>query len=61
MKNPFFVFIFIFVLHSSACAQEVPKLSGIMQGEAPTAILNDQILAVGDETGGFRVVEIGSD
>lgn len=61
MKISFLVFVLIVLVHSSACAQEVPKLSGIMQGDSPTAILNDQILAVGDETNGFRVVEIGYD
>ncbi len=61
MKNSFLVFVFLLLLQISAYAQEVPKLSGIMQGDAPTAILNDQILAVGDETNGFRVIEIGPD
>lgn len=61
MKNLFLVFVLIVLVSRNACAQEVPKLSGIMQGDVPTAILNDQIVAIGDEAGGFRVLEIGPD
>lgn len=61
MNKLFLALILAVLVHNSACAQEVPKLSGIMQGDVPTVILNDQILAVGDETNGFRVVEIGPD
>lgn len=42
-------------------AEDGPKLSGIMNGPQPGAIINDQIVRVGDSLDGLRVVEIGAD
>lgn len=61
MKQTLIVLILVFLVQPDLSAQGSPKLSGIMQGETPTAIINDQILAVGEETDGCRVVEIGAD
>jgi hypothetical protein len=37
------------------------ELSGIFEGRVPTALVNDQIVGIGDQVGGYRVVEIGGD
>ncbi|MBL8013319.1 MAG: hypothetical protein JNN05_05675, partial [Candidatus Omnitrophica bacterium] len=46
---------------SPGFAEEAYKLSGIMAGDKPTAIINDQIVAVGDWLGNVRVTRIGED
>lgn len=61
MKKSFLVFVLTVFLQNSSFAQEAPKLSGIMQGDAPAAILNDKIVAVGESVDGFRVIEVGAD
>ena len=40
-------------------AEESLKLSGVMNGSTPTAIINDKIVAAGDIIDGYRIVEIG--
>lgn len=42
-------------------ADEVLKLSGIMAGDKPTAIINDQIVAVGDWVGDIEIKAIAAD
>lgn len=37
------------------------KLSGIMNGQNPTAIINDQVVAVGDSVSGVQIIEIAAD
>jgi hypothetical protein len=46
---------------SAAAGADDLQLVGIMAGSRPTAIVNDQVVAVGDSVGSQRVVEIGTD
>ena len=57
------LFLILMTVMSSGLvvADQSLRLSGIMNGEEPTAIINDQILAVGDSVEGVRIIEIGSD
>jgi hypothetical protein len=58
---PAIVFLFLFLgVCLSASAGDL-NLSGIFQGNQPTAFVNDQVVAVGDRIDGNRVVEIGND
>jgi hypothetical protein len=60
--RPIFLFGFVwFVLMTGSVSAEEIKLSGIMGGDRPGAIINDQIVTVGDSVGNFRIVEIGGD
>src|SRR5882672_10174754 len=54
------LFVWLIFLCSTASAAEL-RLAGIMHGASRTAIVNDQVVAVGDEIEGYRVVEIGDD
>ncbi len=46
---------------AAVMAQEGLQLSGIVEGARRGAIVNDQIVTVGDSVGEYRVVEIGAD
>jgi|CXWL01.1.fsa_nt_gi hypothetical protein len=62
MTRLFFCFVVLCLsLCPSVFADDALKLSGIMNGVRPTAIVNDQIVAVGDSIDGFQVFEIGAD
>lgn len=52
---------FAVVICALVHADENFKLSGIMNGSAPSAIINDKIVGVGDNVDGCRITEIGAD
>lgn len=56
-----FYAVFFYFACAPAFAQDGLQLSGVMQGERPTAIVNDTIVAVGDSVGNYRVSEIAVD
>lgn len=57
----FMCFIFVVIVCVSALAQDDLQLSGVMQGDKPTAIVNDTIVAVGGIIDNYKVIEITSD
>lgn len=61
MNNPILIILFVVSFQLSVFAQEAPKLSGIMQGDSPSAIINDKFVTVGETVDGYRIVEIGED
>src|ERR1041385_1296797 len=50
---------FLLVCWCALAAAETLNVSGIIQGSQPTAIVNDKVVAVGEEIEGYRVVVIG--
>ena len=55
------VLTFVVVIYAMANADEGFNLSGIMNGSAPSAIINDKIAGVGDNVDGCQILEIGAD
>lgn len=55
------VLTFVVVIYAMANADEGFNLSGIMNGSAPSAIINDRIVGIRDNVDGCQILEIGAD
>lgn len=61
MNNSIAIIVFVVFLQLSVFAEEAPTLSGIMQGDSPSAIINNKFVTVGETVDGYRIVDIGAD